>query len=238
MRKIFLIYIIALLALFSCSKSKGGVTPENGQQTGQAQGQVAASGETALQIKAVALQPETPTVLDDVAAKPALASPGLEKVTFRYQWFVNGKEVLGINGADLEKTHYKKGAWIYCRVKAVSDKIETEWFKSDAIRVLNSLPVLHLPPMENFPVPGEISFQAAASDADNDPLTFEVLAPKDQGIEIDPKTGLLSWKIDADTVGRLGETIEIKLAVSDGEGQKVTGTITLQLTSTKQTSPQ
>jgi hypothetical protein len=92
---------------------------------------------------------------------------------------------------------------------------------------------LRLPPVENFPVPGEISLQAAASDADNDPLTYEVLAPLDQGIVIDPKTGLLTWKIDADTVGRLGESIEIKLAVSDGEGEKVTGTITLRFTSTK-----
>ena len=73
--------------------------------------------------------------------------------------------------------------------------------------------------MENFSVPGEISFQAAASDADNDPLTYDVIAPKDQGIVIDPQTGVLTWKLpDADTVGRLGETIEIKLAVSDGEG--------------------
>jgi hypothetical protein len=238
MRKIFLTYIIALLALSFCSKGKGGALPDNGGQAGPSSGQGQGSGENALEFKAVALQPEAPTVLDDVAAKPALAAPGLEKVSFRYQWFVNGKEVVGINGGTLEKINYKKGAWLYCRVKAISEKGESKWFKSDVIRVINSLPVLHLPPVERFSVPGEISFQAAASDADSDPLTFEVLAPKDQGIVIDPKTGVLSWKIDADTVSRLGETIEITLAVSDGEGQKVTGTITLQLTSTKQTSPQ
>lgn len=242
MRKAFQILFIALLALSFCSKDKAGAPDASGDQTGHPQKQpqdpLNMVEEPLLRIQAVALRPETPTILDDVVAKPVLVDPGLENINFRYQWFENGKEVVGVFGANLEKIHYKKGSWLYCRVKAIFGNEESEWFKSETIRVLNSLPVLRLAELESFAIPGEISYQAAASDADGDALTYEVLAPKEQGIVIDPKTGVLTWKIDAETVSRLGEKIEIKLAVSDGEGEKVTGTITLSLTSTKQTAPQ
>jgi hypothetical protein len=248
-RKVFFIFIIALLAFSFCSKDKAGApdatgdqaaaTDASGRRAGQAQNRpqdaLNLTVASPLRIQAVTFQPEAPTVLDDVTAQPELADPGLKDIKFRYQWFVNGKEVLGIYGATLENTYFKKGAWLYCRVQAVSGEGESEWFKSYAIRVLNSLPVLRLAPLADFSIPVELSYQAAASDADDDALTFELLAPLDQGIVVDPKTGLLSWNINADTLNRLGETIEIKLAVSDGEGEKVTGTITLQLTSNKKT---
>ena len=255
MRKALFILIMALLALSYCGKDKAAAPDDSGKAEGQAAvpvdpadpdaaarqesgGGASAEGEPALRVRSVALSPETPTVADNVTAQPVLADPGLENIGFRYEWYVNEKPVMAINGDTLEKAHFKKGAWIYCRVQAYSENEESEWIKSDAIRVLNSLPVLRMPAMDRITIPGEIFYQAAASDADNDPLTFEVLAPKEQGIVIDPKTGALTWKIDAETVTRLGEKIEIQLAVSDGEGEKVTGTITLNLTSTKQTTPQ
>ncbi|MBE0664468.1 MAG: hypothetical protein IH584_01500, partial [Candidatus Aminicenantes bacterium] len=130
----------------------------------------------------------------------------------------------------LAHTYFRKGAWLYCRVKAVYGNEESASLKSDVIRVHNSLPVFNLAPVGGFSVPGDFQYQAAASDADGDELTFEVLAPLEQGIAIDPQSGILTWKIDAETVKRLGERIEIKLAVSDGEGEKTSGTITLNLT--------
>ena len=56
---------------------------------------------------------------------------------------------------------------------------------------------------------------------------------QDQGIAMDAKTGVLAWKLDEETVKRLGESIEISFAVSDGDGGKTSGTVTLNLTKPK-----
>lgn len=233
-RKIGMAFFIMLLALAFCSKNKG-VAPAGNRfhEANEPRAPQAAAEETPLQIMAVALSPEAPTVLDDITAVAELNDPDLENVNFQYQWYVNGQKNREIDGETLEKSFYKKGAWLYCRVKAVYGSDESAWLKSDIIRVHNSLPVFNLAPVGQFNIPGDFQYQAAANDADGDELTYEVLAPLDQGIEIDPRTGILTWKIDAETVKRLGESIEIKLTVSDGEGEKTSGSITLTLTKSK-----
>jgi len=224
-----------LLALSFCSKDKG-VAPQQQQtvhEKNDPQPARAAVAEAPLQVKTISLLPGAPTVLDDISAVPELADPGRENVAFQYQWFINGRESLEADGDKLGKAQFKKGAWIYCKVRAVADGLESAWLKCDAIRVHNSLPSLSLEPVKNFSVPGDIQYQAVASDPDGDDLTFEVISPLEQGIVIDPKTGALSWHLTEEIVKKLGEKIEIKIAVSDGEGEKISGTITLNLARTR-----
>jgi len=186
-----------------------------------------------LQIAALVLSPEAPTILDDISAAAQLADPDAPAVDFRYRWSVNGQEVADLEGEKLDRKYYRKGAWIQCQAQTVSGEGIGEWFKSDTVRVLNSLPALQLAPPGAVRVPGDLNYQVAASDPDGDELTYEVLAPLEQGIVIDARSGVLSWKLTEEIVKTLGENIEIKIAVSDGEGEKVTGTITLNFTSTK-----
>ena len=77
-------------------------------------------------------------------------------------------------------------------------------------------------------MPGRFSCQFKASDIDNDELTYELISPLDVGIELDKKNGLLTWELDAATVEKLGETIDISLSVSDNDAQPTTGSITLR----------
>jgi hypothetical protein len=222
--------LATLLALSFCSKKKEVVPADSNRQADKTQSGRQATAAGPLRIKSVSLFPENPTALDDVTAVPVLADSEMEKVGFQFQWYVNGQENQAEDGETLAHTYFRKGAWLYCLVKAVYGNEESASLKSDVIRVHNSLPVFNLAPVGGFSVPGDFQYQAAASDVDGDELTFEVLAPLEQGIAIDPQSGILTWKIDAETVKRLGERIEIKLAVSDGEGEKTSGTITLNLT--------
>ena len=232
-RKIGMALLVMLLVFSFCSKKKGEAPVSAAGQNEQPRARQAEAANQPLDIKAATLSPESPTVLDDVTAVPLLADPGREDVDFQYQWFINGAEMPGVSGDKLEKANFKKGSWLYYRVKAVSRDGESPWFKSDAIRVQNSLPALRLPPVGNFAVPGEFKYQVGASDPDGDALTYELLSPLDQGIVLDPRTGVLTWKIDAETVDRLGKKIEIKFAVSDNNDGKTSGTITLDLTEPK-----
>ncbi len=94
------------------------------------------------------------------------------------------------------------------------------------MRVVNLPPQLESSPLDHFSVPGEVTCQISAVDLDGDTLSYELISPLDQGIILDPKTGLLTWKLEAAAVQELGETIEIQFAVKDDEGQKTTGSIT------------
>jgi hypothetical protein len=235
-RSAFIVLFLSMLVISFCGKSGEKPplqTPRHEKNDSMPAAQTDAG--SALRIRAVAFSPAAPTVLDDVAAVASLADGEAADVGLNYRWFVDGREIVDASGDRLGKARFKKGSWIYCQVQAFSGSEQSAWYKSDVIRVLNSLPALQLEPPGDFRVPGVLQYQAAASDPDNDELTFEVLSPLEQGIAIDPKTGALSWKLTEETVKSLGESIEITIAVSDGEGEKVTGTITLQLTSTKKT---
>lgn len=229
MKKASIVLFMMILALSFCSKGKESPTPQVPvHEKNEPRAPQEAAGEVPLQIKAVTLNPEAPTILDDVTAVAELNDPDLENVNFQYQWFVNGREMPEISGDKLEKAHFKKGAWLYCRVKSSSGGIESEWFKSDIIRVHNSLPAFKLEPVGKFSVPGEFQYQAAASDPDGDILTYELLSPLDQGILLDSKTGLLTWNLDNKIIEKLGETIVISLSVGDNDAKPTTGSLTLR----------
>jgi hypothetical protein len=164
-----------------------------------------------------------------------MEDPATEGASLLCQWFVNGRELDDVSLEKLEKIRIRKGDWVYCRVQATFEQADSDWTQSDTIRVLNTLPELRLGPVGEVKVPGDFQYQAAAGDADNDELTFALVSPADQGIVLDAKSGLLTWKLTAETVKALGEKVEIKLAVSDGEG-KAEGTITLNFTGTTRKS--
>jgi hypothetical protein len=241
MRNAYVILFAAALALSFCSQEKKKETPslaeKNFQQANEAKVSRAAGEESAapLKIKAVLLSPETPTVADDVTVAVEMADPATEGASLRYQWFVNGRELDGGDLEKLDKSRIRKGDWIHCRAQATFEQADSDWAQSDTIRVLNTLPELRLGPVGAVRVPGDFQYQAAAGDADNDELTFALVAPVDQGIVLDAKSGLLTWTLTAEAVKALGDKVEIKLAVSDGEG-KVEGTIALNFTSTTKKS--
>lgn len=243
MKKAYVILFAAVLALSFCSQGKKKETPSlaerNFQQANEPEASRAAKeeGPAPLKIKAVTLSPETPTIADDIIVAVEMDDPATEGAGLRYQWFVNNRELDDGTLEKLDKSRIRKGDWLYCRVQATFAQADSDWTQSDTIRVLNTLPDLKLGPVGQVRVPGELQYQVAASDADNDNLTFTLVSPADQGIVLDPKSGLLTWKLTEAAVKALGEKAEIKIAVSDGEG-KAEGTISLNFTSTTKKAEQ
>jgi len=186
-----------------------------------------------LRLSAVRLSPSAPTAATDLSAEAVVIPPVPEEIDFQYRWFVNDKQVEETAGTALACSNFRKKQWVYCQAMASSGEKASDWLQSKHVRIANAPPQLAASPVGNFTVPGQFTFHISASDPDQDPLTFELLSPLDPGIDLDPKTGVLTWKIDAETVNRLGEKIEIKFAVSDNDGGKTSGSITLDLTESK-----
>lgn len=187
----------------------------------------------AFQVREIRLTPEVPTVSTPVTAEAVYSGVPPEEIVFNYEWVVNNEKVSEVTGPVLEPSHFKKKAWVSCRVVPTWPGRKGDEVRSKFVRIANSTPVLTIPPLEPFQVPGELKCRFQAVDPDGDSVSFQLISPLDQGIGLDPQTGALSWKIDEETAKRLGESIEIKVAASDDEGAKVIGGITLNTTNPK-----
>ena len=186
-------------------------------------------------LQEIRLIPEIPYCTTPLTAEPVYSGVLPEGTEFRHEWIVNNKKVPEVTGAMLEPSHFKKKAWVSCRVVPTwPDGKKGDEVRSKFVRIANAPPTLTIPPLEPFQAPGEFRSRIQGVDPDGDDLTYELLAPLDQGIVLDAKSGALSWKLDPDLIKRLGDSVEIKVAVSDGDGEKVGNSFILQFTEDKQ----
>ena len=179
----------------------------------------------------------------DLTLKVTLEKPD-DKVNFEYRWFVNDREIEGINTNILPKVEFKKDTWVFCKVTAIKDNLKSRTIKSKYVKILGTPPVFNPKPIQAFQVPGEFSYKIEASDPDlrddvfltdeeKNTLKFELISPKKEGIILNSKTGEMKWHIDNNTIKKLGNTIEIKFKISS-DGGKVTSSIKLNLIQQKE----
>ena len=180
-----------------------------------------------LRLSAVRLSTENFYANVDLSAEVDVVPPVPEGIEFEYRWFVSNQEVANATGATLKSGNFRKHQWIICEARATAGEKASGWLKSNWVRAADSPPQIEPVAVGNFTIPGRFTYQLKASDVDNDELTYELLAPLDMGIELDRKSGLLTWNLDNALVEKLAETMEISLSVSDNDAQPTTGSITL-----------
>ncbi|MBI5042997.1 MAG: Ig-like domain-containing protein [Nitrospirae bacterium] len=72
------------------------------------------------------------------------------------------------------------------------------------------------------------TYQVKAYDADGDPLTYS-LKSAPAGMTIDPKTGLVQWKVPAEFKGKASFTV----GAADGKGGESSYTLTIDIKAEK-----
>jgi hypothetical protein len=202
--------------------------PDGGEGKVAAKPAVAAGATDFIRLSAVRLSSENFYANVDLVAEVEVVPPVPEGIAFEYRWYVNNQEVADATGPVLKKGNFRKGQWIVCQARALAGGKISGWLKSNWVRAADSPPQIEAVPVESFSVPGLFTYQLRASDVDNDELTYALLAPLAMGIELDKKTGLLTWNLDNALVEKVGESIEISLSVSDNDGPPVTGSLTLR----------
>jgi hypothetical protein len=233
---------IALLAMAACGGSGAGdkarpgenADPDRkpaselirGEQTA-AKPAAAAGNADLLQVSAVRLSTDNFFANVDLSAEVEVAPPVPDGVSFEYRWYVANQQVPDADESTLKSGNFRKHQWVLCEARALDGDRASGWVKSNWVRAADSPPQFEAVAVDGFIVPGRFSYLLKASDADNDELTFELVSPLDMGIELDKKSGLLTWKLDNAVVEKLGDTAEIAVSVSDGDAQPSTGTITL-----------
>jgi predicted small lipoprotein YifL len=241
--------LLALLAMAACGGSKaadkslpdekaapgqttsGELTPS---QVSAAMTESAGGPADFLRVSAVRLGPDDINAAVDINAEVDVVPPVPDGVAFEYRWYVNNQEVADAIGSTLPKGNFRKNQWIICEARAKAGGKTSGWFKSNWVRVANSPPHIEPVAADKFTLPGRFSCQFKAGDIDSDELSFELISPLDSGIELDKKSGMLTWDLDEKIVAKLGETIEIKLSVSDSDAKPTTASLTLNFQKKKQ----
>lgn len=230
MKKVSLLILTLSLCLHFCVQGKK-TEQKDKEKTPVSAAAIHEEGpeyENRLTIKNVSYNTENLSSDTDLTALPTLLDPSIEDMEYQFRWFVNNQEIPEVGDNILEKYLFKKNDWIYCLVKAVKEGRESATFRSDYIRVPNSPPVVTFAPIPKFAVPGIFSYQIQAVDIDQDELTYRILAPLDQGINIDAKKGLITWNIDKKMAENYSSApVKITYEVSDTDGAKAYSTVTI-----------
>lgn len=180
----------------------------------------------------------TPPVVDWVAIGPAPPSSTTsleavaqgsdldnDKLSFTYQWTVNGEPVVGVQGPSLASNFFKRGDQV--EVAAVPFD-GTDWGQpnsSTKVTISNSPPIIKSTP------PGELRegttyrYQVQAEDADGDTLSFSLEGEPPKGMVIDAHTGVVEWQV---VIPEEPATYVYKVVVEDPEGAKSIQTVTLK----------
>ena len=140
------------------------------------------------------------------------SDPEGEELEFEYIWTKNFREEIDFSGNPLPRSYFIKGDILQVEVIPIDSEGEGNGKKSRKVGVPNFAPRITSEP--DTSVAGtSFSYQVRAEDFDGDPLTFSLTAAP-PGMEIDEKSGIISWNTAA--VG----THEVEVTVRDSEGSQ------------------
>lgn len=231
-RLIGLTVLGCVLSLGSCRGPEKSSPPQDRSEgrTSQAR-QTDATATAGFEIQTLRMLPAAATVVEDLTIEPAVSGfPPETAIEYEYRWFINDHQVPDVSGPVLSRSFFHKNQWVHCQVRARAEGQETNWKKSVYVRIANSSPRIEPQPTEEFALPGRFSHAISASDPDGDTLTYELIAPLDAGIELDPSSGLLTWDLSAENARPfIGSEVKIEFVVSDGDSGRASATLMLPL---------
>jgi hypothetical protein len=189
-------------------------------------GQSAASsvviGNTPPVISSVTLTPDIIHRGIDITAVPMASDLDEDSMQFNYQWSINDEEI-PVYSAVLPGDRFKRGDRVSVRVTPSDNDSAGTPVISKAIVVPNAPPrIVSVPPAD---FRAEIySYQCRAEDPDSEELIFSITSGP-QGMIIDPRTGMVSLKINKEHAG----THQVEITAQDQQGLKDTQKYTLTL---------
>jgi len=155
--------------------------------------------------------PPHPKKGDRITAEVEAEDPDGDEVTLEYEWSVNGSVIEEFNGETLN-VPLKKGDIVTVKITPI-DQLSAGETLTNMIRVENSYPEVEKS-LIDVKIQDSICYaKVSANDPDGDELSY-VLLKAPQGMDIDPATGILSWKME----GMTSPVNEISISVTDTDG--------------------
>jgi hypothetical protein len=169
-------------------------------------------------ITSVAIAPELPRKNSVLKAKVKASDPDGDIIAFSYQWVKNGSVFMGESSEILKDPTLKKGDRIILRVEPYDMEATGEEVPSREVVILNSAPAITSSPRAQKLKSGTYQYQVVAEDPDGDPVTFSLSPSSPPGMTIDPRTGLVQWRIGRNAAG----THTVEITATDGDEGRCT----------------
>jgi hypothetical protein len=172
-------------------------------------------------IAAVRLVPPQPTRKDTLKAEITIAPGAPEKLSYSYQWKVNGRIIEDATGETLNLATLAKKDRI--TVTVTPNDGTTEGFAMVSPEVaIHAIPLsLEMEIKETkTPIGKPVEFQLISVAPDSTQVTFSLEPPQVPGMTIDKSSGKVSWVRQPDQKG----TFQFGASVEDDNGTKVTKT--------------
>lgn len=135
-----------------------------------------------------------------------------DSLSYRYHWAVNGEELTWEQGPVLPGDKFRRGDKVVLRVTPNDGFENGQFFQGVEMVIPNGPPKFVSEPPKQFQGQS-YQYQVRVDDPDGDQLTYSLeTAPK--GMEIDPKSGLLSWTFSKSDSGEH----RIRIVAKDPEG--------------------
>lgn len=169
-------------------------------------------------IKAVRLQPSTPTRLDTLKAEIEAAPGAPGGLVYAYLWKVNGRAVEKAEGDTLKLADFKKGDRLFVTVTPQGDGLAGFAVESPEVAIHPVAPSLELQvrPMAAAGGPGELWLVSVAPDSGR--VIFRLEPPLLPDMSVDAASGKIAW---ARRQGQKG-TFRFGASVEDDNGTKIT----------------
>lgn len=162
----------------------------------------------------------------DITVKPVGFDPDGDEVGFRYAWSINGRELLE-DSPVLSGNNFKKGDTVMLKVIPYDREGEGAPYLTQGMIIPNASPRIISVPIEEL-LGSEYTYRVVAEDPDGEPLTYS-FASAPQGMTIDAKTGVITWRIDDKPQGAYA----VEIVAQDPDGIKATQKYTLSVTHTE-----
>lgn len=173
----------------------------------------------------VAIGPAAPTSTSGLQAVASGRDLDNEKLSFSYQWIVNGETVVGQEGPSLASNYCKRGDQV--QVTAIPFD-GTDWGQpgsSIKVAITNSPPIIKSTPPKELQEGSTYRYQVQAEDPDGDTLRFYLQGKPPKGMVIDAKSGVVEWQV---VIPEEPVKYEYEVVVEDPEGAKSVQKITLK----------
>jgi hypothetical protein len=183
-------------------------------------------GNSAPNVVSVPFSPEYIHAGVDITVKPVVFDADGDEVGFRYAWSINGRELLE-DSPVLSGNNFKKGDTVLLKVIPYDRGGEGAPYLTKGMIIPNASPRIISVPIEEF-LGSEYTYRVVAEDPDGDPLIYS-FASAPQGMTIDAKTGVITWRIDDKPQG----VYAVEIVAQDPDGVKATQKYTLSVTHTE-----
>lgn len=145
-----------------------------------------------------------------------------DRVSILYEWAKNGEPA---GNTEKLAAQIKRGDRISVKVTPFDGK---EYGRPIVLqREIRNMPPVIIEEKQHRLEGGLFTYPVKASDPDGDPLTYSIKTGP-SGMLIDPKTGLVQWKVPPDFKGKAPFTV----SVSDGHSGEAVLSLTVRITTT------